>query len=97
MITILRNPTWDEALYCLANILNLDGIKYILQGICDSDEDFVKEMKESIIKKLFMFINSECTLENFLNYFVTDSTENITFNSFLELINYLECRDIIKI
>jgi len=95
-IKIKRNPTWEETIYCLTEILgfNLDYLEDLF-----SDDIYLEEFnerKDEIHETFINFITGDCDWYGLCqDIYCEEDNDDFTLGIFVKLIQYLEEKEIV--
>lgn len=95
-VQLKREPTWEETIYCLTEILgfNLD----FLEDLSSEDiyfDEFI-ESKDNIYKTFIAFIKGDCDWYGLCqNIYCEEDNDDFTLGIFAYLLKYLEDYDIV--
>lgn len=95
-IKLKREPTWQETIYCLTEILgfNLDYLEDLSSNEFYFDE--FNETKNEIHKTFNDFITGDCDWYGLCqNIYCEEDNDDFTLGIFVKLIQYLEEKEII--
>lgn len=96
-VKLKRNPTWDETLYCLNEILGFD-VDFTLNEIkeFDDDNDDIEQEKVDIHRAFTDFIQGECDWNWLCDVlYCYDDKESFPIGIFAYMLKYLETKEII--